>query len=130
MINSKTNNLRFLNSQIYLRNINAKVQNAIKNNILKHKASINAFNTYINKLKNEGDNTKLKEFSLQLDNLTPSFNTLPWLKKVFTSQKRTTKIKATIEKKKIINALPEIELEDIIVNLQKQNVNKNMKIKK
>ena len=77
MINSKLNNLKFLNSQIYLRNINEKVQNAIKNNILKHKASINAFNTSINKIKNEGDNNKVREFSLQLDNLSPSVNTLP-----------------------------------------------------
>ena len=42
MINYKKNNLKFLNNKIYLRNINEKVQSAIKNNILKHKASINA----------------------------------------------------------------------------------------
>ena len=100
MINSKTNNIKFLNSQIYLRNINEKVQNSIKNNILKHKASINAFNTYINKLKNEGDNTKLREFSLQLDNLSPSVNTLPRLKKYSHHKKEPQRLKQQLRKRK------------------------------
>ena len=61
------------------------------NTFVKHKASINAFNNYINSLGN--DKMKLKKFNSQLANLSKSINTLPKLFKSFTSQRRSTKNK-------------------------------------
>ena len=72
-----------------------------------------AFDDYIKSL---GDNkTKLKQFNVQLDNLNKKTNTLKAFFKSFTSEKRSKKIKSTMEKKKFMQALPEKEPEPEII---------------
>ena len=75
------------------RNIDKKVITYVK-----HKATKKAFNNYINNLEN--DKTKLKTFNSQLGNLSKNVNTLPKLFKLFTSHRRSEKIKSTMELKK------------------------------
>jgi len=56
--------------------------------------------TFDNYIKNLGDDkTKLKQFNAQLDNLNKKTNTLKAFFKSFTSEKRSKKIKSTMEKK-------------------------------
>ena len=67
------------------------------NRFVKHKATIKAFDNYINKLGD--DKEKLKKFNNQRSNLSKSVNTLPKLFKSFTSIKRSKKIKETVSYK-------------------------------
>ena len=135
--NSENNNLSIITMDNITEILKRKIDKQI-NTFVKHKASIKAFNNYINSLGN--DKTKLKKFNSQLSNLSKSINTLPKLFKSFTSQKRSTKIKQTMEKKILLPELPSIE-EDIIVKPtkterkqkyenKKANVNKSKKILK
>ena len=97
--NSENNNLSINTMdniiEIFKRKINRKI-----NENVKHKASLKAFDDYI---KNLGDDkTKLKQFNVQLDNLNKKTNTLKALFTSFTSEKRSKKIKSTMEKEKFI----------------------------
>ena len=97
--NSENNNLSIITMDNITEILKRKIDKQI-NTFVKHKASIIAFNNYINSLGN--DKIKLKKFNSQLSNLSKSINTLPKLFKSFTSQKRSTKIKQPMEKKNII----------------------------
>ena len=107
--NSENNNLTIITMDNITEILKRKIDKQI-NTFVKHKASVNAFNNYINSLGN--DKIKLKKFmkrlvhpkrlNSQLANLSKSINTLPKLFKSFTSQKRSTKIKQPMEKKNII----------------------------
>ena len=99
-----------------------KVQKQV-NRFVKHKATIKAFDNYINKLGD--DKEKLKKFNNQLSNLSKSVNTLPKLFKSFTSIKRSKKIKETITYKQ---ALPLYE-PDIIENVE-HTIRKSKRAKK
>ena len=110
--NSENNNLSIITMDNITEILKRKIDKQI-NTFVKHKASKKAFNNCINSLEN--DKTKLKKINSQLGNLSKNVNTLPKLFKSFTSEKRSKKIKSTMEKKKFIQALPEIEPEPEII---------------
>ena len=110
--NFENNNLSMNTMDNIIEILKRKINRKINENV-KHKASLRAFDDYI---KNLGDDkTKLKQFNVQLDNLNKKTNTLKSLFKSITSEKRSKKIKYTMEKKKFIQALPEIEPEPEII---------------
>ena len=110
--NSENNNLSIITMDNITEILKRKIDKQI-NTYVKHKASINAFNNYINSLGN--DKIKFKKFNSQLANLNKNINTLPKLFKSITSQKKnSTKIKQTMDKKILLPELPSIE-DDIIV---------------
>ena len=116
--NNLINNITMEIIQLLKRKIYKQV-----NRFVKHKATIKAFDNYINKLGD--DKEKLKKFNNQLSNLSNSINTLPKLFKSFTSIKRSKKIKETITYKQ---ALPLYE-PDIIENVE-PNIRKSKREKK
>ena len=75
--NSLINNITMEIIQLLKRKIYKQV-----NRFVKHKATIKAFDNYINRLGD--DKEKLKKFNNQLSNLSNSVNTLPKLFKSFT----------------------------------------------
>ena len=110
--NSENYNLSINTMDNIIEILKRKINRKINKNV-KHKASLKAFDDYI---KNLGDDkTKLKQFNVQLDNLNKKTNTLKALFKSITSEKRSKKIKSTMEKKKVIQTLPEIEPEQEII---------------
>ena len=124
--NSENNNLSIITMDNITEILKRKIDKQI-NTYVKHKASINAFNNYINSLGN--DKIKLKKFNSQLANLNKNINTLPKLFKSITSQKRSTKIKQTMEKKSLLPELPSIE-ENIVFKPTKAERKQNYEIKK
>ena len=80
--NNLINNITMEIIQLLKRKIYKQV-----NRFVKHKATIKAFDNYINKLGD--DKEKLKKFNNQLSNLSKSINTLPKLFESIPSNKRS-----------------------------------------
>ena len=94
---SEINNFLNTNFENYIiDNLKIDIDNKI-NRFVKNKSSVTSFQQYIDNLND--DYTKLNLFNTQLNNLSRSNNTLKKLFKSFTSQKRTSKIRHTIEEK-------------------------------
>ena len=94
--NSENNNLSIITMDNITEILKRKIDKQI-NTFVKHKATIKAFNNYINSLGN--DKIKFKKINSQLANLSKSINTLPKLFKSFTSQKRSIKLNKLWRKK-------------------------------
>ena len=86
--NYENNNLSINTMDNITEILKRKIDKQI-NTFVKHKASKNAFNNYINSLEN--DKSKVKKINSQLGNLSRNINTLPKLFKSFTSEKRSKK---------------------------------------
>ena len=83
---------------LYKKHLQKKIADKIT-----HKSSLKTFDNYINKLDNKDE---LKQFNKLIDRITPRYNTLARLQKLKTSEKRSERIKNTVEQKQMLQIEP------------------------